>query len=215
MLTSNFDSIHIADLTQQDTIAAMASDALASVDKPVIVVGLSLGGIVAFECWRQCPEKIRGLVLLDTNPFAEKPDRKALRGVEVRRAKRGELREMMIDGFKPAYLGSQQRENGALLEDILDMAVGLGAEVFERQSVALRDRPDSAATLPTISVATTVACGDEDQLCPPDYHRYIAAHVPNAELHLIPGCGHLSAMEAPQDVNRFILDTAARSTYAA
>ncbi|MEX0706679.1 MAG: alpha/beta fold hydrolase [Woeseia sp.] len=214
-LAAHFDSIHIADLTRQDSIRMMASDALASAEKPCVMVGLSLGGIVAFECWRQAPEKIRGLVLLDTNPFAEKADRQALRGAEIGRARRGELREMMIDGFKPAYLGSRQRDNEALLGEILDMAVELGADVFERQSVALRDRLDSTHTLPTITVASTVVCGEEDQLCPPDYHRFMAKNIPKSEFHLIPRCGHLSAMEAPWDVSRFILDTAARSAHAA
>lgn len=200
-LGGEFNTITVANLTRADTIEAMARDALRNVSQHFMVAGLSLGGIVAFEIWRRAPERVTHLALIDTNPFAEQPARQVRRQDEIDRATRGELRSMMIDEFKPAYLGARARNDKRLLNAILAMAVDLGPEVFDRQSRALRKRPDSDATLPSITIPAAVICGAEDELCPVAYHEHMAGHLPNAELFVLPGCGHLAPMESPAAVN--------------
>ena len=82
------------------------------------------------------------------------------------------------------------------------LAMDLGADVFRSQSLALRSRIDSAPTLSTITCPTLVMCGDEDRLCPPAYHKYMAAEIPNARLRVIENCGHLSSLEQPDAVTQ-------------
>ncbi len=62
-----------------------------------------MGGIVAFEMWRQAAQRITHLALLDTNARAEIPERQALRQMQIDRAHRGELRELMMEELKPKY----------------------------------------------------------------------------------------------------------------
>jgi pimeloyl-ACP methyl ester carboxylesterase len=80
------------------------------------------------------------------------------------------------------------------------MGMSLGEGVFERQSLALRDRQDSTSTLPTINCPTLVLCGEEDSLCPPQLHREMASLIPGARLEIILDCGHLATMEQPDRV---------------
>jgi pimeloyl-ACP methyl ester carboxylesterase len=209
-LDDEFAEIVVADLTRSSTIAGMAADALCDAPRRFVLAGLSLGGIVAFECWRRTPERISHLALIDTNPAPEMPERQALRGDEIERARAGELRHMMVDGFKPAYLGSAKRDDPALLDTILDMALALGPVVFERQAIALRDRPDSRGTLPSIDCPTAVVCGQEDLLCPPAYHEYMATRIPDSELTVLPGCGHMAPMEAEVAVSEALCALARR-----
>ena len=77
-----------------------------------------------------------------------------------------------------------------------------GEEVFRRQSIALKDRVDSVATLETISCPTTVICGAEDHICPPAYHELMARRIPGARLVVIEDCGHLATLEQPDVVAR-------------
>lgn len=196
--------IMIGDLTRSSSIEGMARDILADAPERFALAGLSMGGIVAFEMWRQAPTRITHLALFDTNAAREKPERRSRRPGEIKKAFDGELREMMIEEFKPNYLGARSRADAVLLKTILDMALDLGAAVFERQSLALRDRPDSRPTLGTITCPSIVVCGREDVLCPPHYHEIIADGIPQATLTILDDCGHMTPLERPHATSQLL-----------
>ena len=194
-------ALGIADLSKDDTIQAMAKRALDAAPPRFVAVGLSMGGIVGFEIWRQAPDRVRGLVLMDTNARAESPARQAARLKQIEKVRAGELRDVMAEEMKPLYLGAAHRHDQAILQTVLRMAMELGAEVFVRQSIALRGRPDSLVCLPDIACPVLLICGAEDQLCPPAQHRQIATDMGCASLQVIAGAGHLPTLEAAAAVN--------------
>ena len=189
-----------ADTSKHDNFDEMARSVLQHAPDRFAMAGLSMGGILAFEIWRQAPERVSHLALLDTNPHAESADRQSMRLQQIAAAAAGELRELATESLKPLYLAAAHREDDELLNSILNMVMDLGADVFRSQSLALRARIDSVETLPTITCPTLVMCGDEDHLCPPVYHELMAAEIPNAQLKIIDSCGHLSSMEQPEVV---------------
>lgn len=190
----------VGDLTEDDNVAAMALRVLASAPPRFALLGLSMGGIVAFEILRQAPERVARLALLDTNPLPESEDRSTARLEIMRDVAAGGLRSVVTERLKPAYLASGNRDDEALLALIVDMALGLGPEVFGRQARALLDRPDSRATLPGIRVPTLVLCGREDTLCPVSLHQSMAAAIPRARLVVVDAAGHLPTLERPEAV---------------
>lgn len=196
------EPITVGDMSGARSIAHIASQVLAQAPASFALAGLSMGGIVAFEMWRQAAQRITHLALLDTNARAEIPQRQALRQAQIDRAHEGGLRELIMEELKPNYLANANKKNQSLLDCIFSMAQDLGPTVFENQSIALRDRQDSCSTLPTIDCPTLVLCGTEDQLCPPAYHHYIADEIPTAQLVVLEQCGHLSAIEQPQRVTQ-------------
>ena len=165
-----------------------------------------MGGILAFEIWRQAPQRVTHMALLDTNPHAEKASRKSRRLEEIGQAAAGGLRELATEQLKPLYLAEAHRDDQELLDTLLDLAMDLGPEIFRSQSLALRDRVDSAPTLPTIDCPVLVACGEEDKLCPVEYHTFMAEKIPNATLAIIENCGHLSTLEQPEIVTGLLLE---------
>jgi pimeloyl-ACP methyl ester carboxylesterase len=54
--------------------------------------------------------------------------------------------------------------------------------------------------LPRITAPTLVLCGDADQITPLEHAREIAHLLPDAELQLVPGTGHLPTLEQPARV---------------
>ena len=55
---------------------------------------------------------------------------------------------------------------------------------------------------PTIAASayvapTAVVCGDADRSTPPRYSEFLQAKIAGARLTLIPGAGHMVALEAP------------------
>jgi pimeloyl-ACP methyl ester carboxylesterase len=193
-------STQVPSLAGFKTFSEMASSILENTPEQFGVAGLSMGGILALEMWRQAPERITHIALIDTNPFADAPDRKSLRLQQIETALNGGLRELAVEQLKPLYLAQSNRDDDELLGTILDMALDLGPEVFRTQSIALRDRADSVEILTDISCPTVVICGAEDTLCPVGYHEYMASRIPGAKLIVIDDCGHLASMEQPDVV---------------
>lgn len=197
--------VSVADTSQSDNLADMAAQVLATAPPRFAMAGLSMGGILAFEMWRQASERITHLALLDTNPYPDAPDRKSVRFEQIAAAAAGKLEELAIESLKPLYLAEKNRNDNKMLKTILDMALELGPEVFERQSLAVMNRPDSAPMLANISCPTTVICGREDTICPVRFHEFMAQEIPDSNLVVINDCGHLSSMEQPEVVTEELL----------
>lgn len=189
--------IRYADLSRDDSIEGMASRMLAEHPRPLLPIGFSMGGIVALEMARQAPDRIKGLILSDTNAGADFPDRAAMRPVQQQRVRGGALAEIISDELKPAYLAAQNRGDEALKSLLFDMAMELGDDVFIRQSEALRTRGDLGPVLDSFAGPILFLCGAEDALCPPALHETMAARCRDAEVHIIDGAGHILPLEQP------------------
>lgn len=199
--------IHIAEICEADTMQELGQQVFE--DSPFdrfAVAGLSMGGIVAMELLRQDPGRITGLALLDTNHLEETAERRALRRPQIDKALNGQLRTMLIEEMKPSYLAPRNRGNTALLDKVLAMGTDLGPLVFERQSLALKGRPDYAGTLRRFKGPAVVLCGHHDTLCPVSRHREIASLMPQCQFIVLEDCGHLSTMESPDAVNTALIN---------
>jgi pimeloyl-ACP methyl ester carboxylesterase len=168
------------------------------------VVGLSMGGYVAFALWRRHRARIAGLVLADTRADADDD------GAKERRLKLAALvRERGTNALllqPPAWV----REGSARWETVKAMVARQPAEAVAQGSVAMAHRPDSRADLATIDVPTAVVVGADDAITPPAMSRTIAEGIPGATLTPIPKAGHLSNMDAPDDFDRALRDLVRR-----
>ncbi|MFM9976686.1 MAG: alpha/beta fold hydrolase [Sphingomonadaceae bacterium] len=187
-----------ADLSFDTSIAAMAARALSTNAGPLLPVGFSMGAIVAVEMWVQAPERIAGLVLLGYNATADLPERAAHRPAQQAEVQAGGLERVLVDELKPNYVALENRGNTPLLELLRAMGMDLGAQVFVRQSEALRLRADRVETLPMLDVAVLYGCGTEDALCPPAWHRRWEALTTDARFAEFASAGHMLPLEAPQ-----------------
>ncbi|MEM6460492.1 MAG: alpha/beta fold hydrolase [Pseudomonadota bacterium] len=195
----------------QDSIRAMAEAVLAAAPPGRLnVAGLSMGGIVAMMMADLAPDRVTRLALLDTNHYADAPERFEIRKRQIEAVHQGQLRDVIVDEMKPAYLAPENRDNRKLLDLLVDMALSVGAETFVAQSVALRDRPDQTAVLRRFEGAALVLCGESDMLCPPDRHREMADLIGDCELVFVPGAGHIATLENPDAVNAAVADWLAR-----
>lgn len=193
--------VRVADLAHGDSMETLARLVLAAAPWPrFAVAGLSMGGIVAMEMIRQAPERIAGLGLLDTNPWAEPPEVQARREPQMQAVRDGQLLNVMAEQMAPKYSPDDELDP-VLLELVLSMAAKLGTGVFLRQSRALCDRPDQTETLKQVRVPALVLCGEQDQLCPVDRHLAMAELIPGCDLKILPGVGHVSTLQAPDDTN--------------
>ncbi len=189
-------AIHLAPITEHQTMAELAAEILAHAPPRFALAGLSMGGIVAMEVIRQAPERVTHLALLDTNPRAELPEVRARRQPQIEKVGKGGLRSVMRDEMKPNYLAEGPGKQ-AVMDLCMAMAMDIGPDVFIRQSVALRDRPDQQDSLRNVEVPTLVLCGRDDKLCPLERHELMHGLIPGSRLEIIEGAAHMPTLEQP------------------
>lgn len=194
------------DIAGRSSISEMAQDQLAGVKGEINLLGLSMGGIVAMEMARIAPQRIMRLALLDTNHLTETPERKKLRMQQIEKVRAGQLREVIINEMKPNYLAHTNRGNQKLLDLLVEMAMDQGVETFINQSLALRNRHDQSEAIAKFKGPLLILHGAEDELCPPERHRQMAAENGGAMLISVKNAGHISTLENPAAVNQAIMN---------
>lgn len=182
------------------SIEAMAAALLDEHPGELVLCGASMGGIVAMEAARQAPQRLRGLALLGTIAQPELPEWRQLREAAMRLFAEGRVREVIEPNVAMAF-HPDQASNAALARRYVDFVLRAGAGQLIAQNRAVIARPDARAHLPRLRCPVLVLCGDSDQLTPPEFSREIASLVPQAQLVIVPRCGHMLTMEQPEAVN--------------
>ena len=177
--------VMIADHTRDDSMAGIARRILSAAPARFALVGLSMGGYIAFEILRQAPERIAKVALLDTSARADAPEQTAMRRAQMALAAQGQLAEVVEQQF-PRLVHRARRADGALREVFTLMAEEVGAAGFIRQQTAISGRSDSRPTLGSIRCPTLVLVGEGDELTPPERAAEIAAGIPGARLTTVP-----------------------------
>jgi len=202
---SELGTVQIGDLTRSETIAELARDVLDEAPEgSLVLIGLSMGGYVAFEIMRQAPERVSALVLMDTSARPDTPEASATREELIALAETD--LEAVTERLLPR-LSHPERMNLPTVGGVVQsMAASLGKDVFIRQQRAIMSRPDSRPTLAKINCPTLVICGRDDQITPPEMSEEIAAGIRHAELRIIEQCGHLSTLDQPEEVSGVLVE---------
>jgi pimeloyl-ACP methyl ester carboxylesterase len=180
------------------SMAAAAERCLEQLDaaglETAVVCGLSMGGYVAFELWRRARTRVAGLVLANTRAEADAPE-----GVEGRRALAARLlREgnAFLAQDPPPLLSDRAPDH--LRVTVSGWIADQPAVSIAAAAMGMAERPDSTPDLAGIDVPTLVITSTADALIPPDVTTAMAERIPEADLALIEGAGHLSNLEAPE-----------------
>jgi 3-oxoadipate enol-lactonase len=192
------DRIGLAD---QSTIDDFADTVVSDLDgagiERAVIVGLSMGGYVAFRLGALHPERVAGLVLADTRAGPDTDEGAARRTRQAERARREGV-DWLVEEMPPALLGDSTRaERPEVVAAVRRMIAAADPDGVARALLAMRDRPDSIPALAEIEVPVLALAGEEDTLTPVEEARKIAEGVRLGELAIIPRAGHLANLENP------------------
>lgn len=192
------------------SVDAMADDVAALLDRlavrSCVVGGLSMGGYVAMAMLRRHRERITALVLMDTKASAD--------GDEARTNRERVARAVMEQGSAALHpmldslLGeTTRRERPGTVDQVTEWLDAVRPDGVAWAQQAMAARPASFGTLRDSRLPGFVIVGEEDELSPHEDAVAVAqAFVPPAPVYVIPGAGHLSAVENPDGVTGALRD---------
>jgi 3-oxoadipate enol-lactonase len=162
----------------------------------VLLVGVSVGGMIAQQFARSDPARVQGLVLCDTGARIATADYWSERAMAVRRGGLAPLAHLILARWVSGDYGDR---HPAALRGYANMLTRTPAEGYAATCDALRDG-DLRTQVSAIRVPTLVLCGDEDLATPPALGEELAAMIPDARFALITNAGHIPFIEQPAAV---------------
>ena len=167
------------------------------------IVGLSMGGYAALALYELRPAMVRSLTLVDTRATPDSAEARAARDT---------LADQLIEQGRAPFAGQMiptllGRSAGRTVRSrVRSMIEGARYETMVASLEGMKERPDRTVLLPQIAVPTLVVVGEDDALTPPAQARNMANAIPGARTAVIPGAGHLSPMERPDEVNSALIE---------
>jgi pimeloyl-ACP methyl ester carboxylesterase len=177
-----------------DDLAGDALGVIAALDLDrYVLVGHSMGGKVAQLAASRRPKGLVGMVLVAPSP----PSPLAL-PLEVRQGMVGAYasRESVVATVEQVLAGRP------LSPRDLEVVVGdslRGASAAKAAWPLAASQEDITQAVASVAVPTLVISGEIDRVDPPAVlQRELLPRIPQATMHILPGIGHLSPLEAPQ-----------------
>ncbi len=180
----------------------------------VVLGGLSMGGQIVLEFYRQFPQRVKALILADT--FAQ------LDGEQKKQERYQTADRLVREGMQPY---ADEVLSKMVCKFTLDNRKPAAEHVItmmrtahpEGAAAALRgraERIDYTSTLAEIKVPTLIVVGREDVFTPIADAEYMHQRIANSQLVIFDQAGHMPNMECPDEFNRVVLDFLKSSSIA-
>jgi len=158
-----------------------------------ILVGISVGGMIAQDFTTTWPERVQSLVLCDTAPKIGTAVLWNERITNLRQNGMATLSEMILSRWFAAAFATKEP---AAYSGYANMLTRMPVEGYTGTCEAIRDADLTEATR-TISTPTLVLCGAEDMATLPALVRGLCELIPHAQYQEIPDAAHLPCIEQP------------------
>jgi 3-oxoadipate enol-lactonase len=168
------------------------------IGEPAVILGHSLGTIVALKAWEAWPEHIRALIftcgLPKVRPFIHERLSKRIEAIVAQGSLSGWGEKVSPGVFSEASM-AQKPEITGLFERLFNTQDA--AAYVHSLEVLLA--ADATSVLPTVRVPCTAIIGNEDHYAPPEDVKAFMKLLPAGyDEEIMPGCGHMPFYEAPE-----------------
>lgn len=185
------------------TLDDMAADLAGLLDHLEIertaLAGHSMGGYIALAFARRYPQRVSGLALVASHPYADPPDRREARYTTARAV--AEQGVEIVANSMPEKL----TQDPNLQFRLRTLALRQPAAGVIGALKAMAARPDSMDLLRNFGAPLVVIQGTQDSIMPVQFGRDVQKICPAAHVVELPHAGHMPMMEAPQEVAQALL----------
>ena len=166
---------------------------------PAHVAGLSWGGTVVLELYRHHPQLVATLILIDT--YAGWKGSLSEEEVLARAAGVRQTLAAPAGGFDSTLPGLFAGDPPARFLSLLDEMAGDVRRESMRTALRVMAATDQRDLLPRIAVPTLLIWGELDARSPLSVARQFEHAIDGAKLVVLPGAGHMSNLERPEEFN--------------
>ena len=189
-------------------VALYAKDMLAVMDhlhvRKAIIGGMSMGGPVVLEMYREAPQRFRGMVLIDSTSFPANDVEKAQWPGFGQQARNKGVASM-IPVLMPQMLTTKTRTSDPALVRFIGVIVKKGSvNAAVGGGSTLANRPDSRPLAAHIKVPVLIVVGQDDPIYPLEMAQKMHQDIPGSRLVVVPGAAHAAIIEKPEACNRAI-----------
>jgi pimeloyl-ACP methyl ester carboxylesterase len=174
--------------------------------KQVVLLGHSMGGMVAQEVVARRPDLVSRLVLCGTSPAFGKPDGDWQRDFIAQRTApldAGRSMAELAETLVPQMIGPGSLPEGVRLATV---CMGQVPAATYRRALECIVTFDRRGNLPNIHVPTLLVAGEHDRNAPPAVMKKMAQGIANSTYIEMKGIGHLQNLEAPDDFDALVLN---------
>lgn len=166
-----------------------------------IILGHSMGGYIALAMAEQFPDLINGLGLIHSTAFADSVERKEKRNQGIKFIEQKGV-SAFLQLSLPGLFSQKFRQNHP---DIISSLVEKGSSSFTPTALigyykSMMQRPDRTHILSTLACPILLVIGGWDELIPAKDMQQQANLVKKPTVHLIPTAGHMSMLEASDEL---------------
>lgn len=184
----------LASYSMDDHVADLAALLDAQKIMAAIVVGLSVGGMIAQSLAGKRPDLARLLVLCDTAHRIGTPEMWNARMEAVRKGGLTSIADAVLERW---FSTDFRRSRPADLAGYRNMLTRTPAQGYIGTCATLRDT-DLTAAASRLTQRTLCLVGEEDGATPPALVRSLSELIPGTEFKTIPCAGHLPCVEQPE-----------------
>ncbi|MEL0612896.1 alpha/beta fold hydrolase [Marinomonas arenicola] len=164
-------------------------------DKPICLLGFSMGGYLASAFAVKYPARIKQLMVVSNAAMGlmenEIAQRKQALNWVLKQGYHGIPKKKAI-----AMLGERNKKSDFLIELIQSMDASLGESVLVQQLSCSLERPTLWPALSTLPIDCCFCIGEEDVLLSGDTCERLQ-HYSNVSCHSVKHCGHMIPLEQP------------------
>lgn len=200
------ESLPIPETLSMQQLADDLADILDAlgVAEPVTLVGLSMGGYVAWQFWAHHLTRLQALVLCDTRATADAPQT-----AEGRRRLADRVLEagpkVVTDDMVPKLFAPESHEHRAKqVQETIEIMNATHPRTIAAAQRAMASRPDMTDQLAAVQLPVLVLCGEHDKITPPAEMKAMAEKISTSQYVEIPSAGHMAPLEQPAVVNRIL-----------
>jgi pimeloyl-ACP methyl ester carboxylesterase len=176
----------------------------------VSIVGLSMGGYLAFALWRLAPSRIRAFVLANTRATADVAASRDDRLAMAEQVEHEQSVESIVEPMIVRLLSPTARAEAHIVDPVRGRIRRCSPAGIAFAQRAMAARPDSSSLLESIDVPTLVIAGSQDAVIPTPEIRAMADGIPEAR-YVEYNAGHISNLELPRafsaELARFLVPT--------